>query len=78
MQCIVVRQDKKPLTLECFEIIVAFNAKMIDAVGYPKEDGWAPITGLMNPATFQMFSRDYYEEQREKGRSGFDAFYTPL
>jgi len=77
--CLVIRKDKKPLTLEVIETIVAFHWKLLrDCYGYPEEDGWAPLQGLMHPAVFQMFSRDYYREQHEKGRVGFDPFFEPL
>ena len=73
-----MRKDKKPLTLEALETMVAFNIKILDAAGYPEHHGWAPPAELMNPATFQMFSRDYYAEQRKKERPGFDEFFAPL
>jgi hypothetical protein len=78
IQCVVVRQDKRPLKREVIETIIAFHAKLLNAVGFPECDGWAPTKDLMNPATFQMFSRDYYKEQSKKSRPGFDAFFTPL
>ena len=53
-------------------------AKVINAAGYPAYDGWAPLLDLANPATFQMFSRDYYNKESEKGRLGFDKFFYPL
>ena len=49
-----------------------------DAWGYPQEDGWAPLDALMTPASFQLFSRKYFEEQNEKGRPGFDPLFAPL
>jgi hypothetical protein len=67
------------LTLEVIETIVAFHWKLLrDCWGYPEEDGWASLQGLMHPAVFQMFSRDYYKEEHEKGRVGFDPFFEPL
>ncbi|KZT29102.1 hypothetical protein NEOLEDRAFT_1056884 [Neolentinus lepideus HHB14362 ss-1] len=76
--CIVVRQDRRPLTRQTIETMWQFAAKLIDAFGYPTDDGWAPVKSLMVPAYWQMFSRDYYEEQQKKGRVGFDSFWEPL
>jgi hypothetical protein len=56
----------------------AYTQMLIDSVGYPEYDGWAPVRGLINPAGFQLFSREYYEKQREKGRLGFERFWSPL
>ena len=77
-QCILARRDHRPLTREAAETMWRWAAKILNAAGHPTDDGWAPLTELVNPATFQMFSRDYYESQREKGRIGFDPFFRPL
>ncbi|PFH45906.1 hypothetical protein AMATHDRAFT_51402 [Amanita thiersii Skay4041] len=76
--CILARKDHKSLTKETIEAVWKWTAKIIDAAGYPTYDGWAPIRGLVNPATFQMFTRDYFKEQKAKGRKGFDEFWNPL
>jgi len=76
--CILARRDHRPLTREAAEMMWKWAAKVINAAGYPSDDGWAPLLDLSNPATFQMFSRDYYDEQNEKGRLGFDQFFYPL
>jgi ABC-type glycerol-3-phosphate transport system substrate-binding protein len=77
-QCILVRRDKKFLPLETAQAVFAYIKKLLDAAGYPPEDGWAPVHELMTPAAFQSHSRDYYEAQRNKGRSGFAPFWSPL
>jgi uncharacterized protein YyaL (SSP411 family) len=77
-QCIIVRQDRKPLTRETIETIYRFTEKLIEGAGYPEYDGWAPIRSFVTPASFQFFSRDYYKSQHEKGRPGFDSFFKPL
>jgi hypothetical protein len=56
----------------------AYTSKLLNGAGYPESDGWAPIRELITPAVFQLFSRDYYEKQREKGRLGFEQFWSPL
>jgi hypothetical protein len=45
------------LQVEVIETIIAFHAKLINAIGYREYEGWAPVKGLMNLATFKMFSR---------------------
>ncbi|KAF8069896.1 ectomycorrhiza-upregulated zf-MYND domain-containing protein [Lyophyllum atratum] len=77
-QCIVVRKDRKPLTLQVIETILEFHRSIIDGFGYPKDDGWAPVREYMTKASFQIFSRNYYKQQDEKGRPGFSEFYAPL
>ncbi|KAJ3558332.1 hypothetical protein NM688_g992 [Phlebia brevispora] len=79
--CIIYREDGKPLTKETIETIWAFHATvLIDALGYPEGDGWAPapVRQLCNAASFQHFSRGYFREQQEKGRPGFDRLFVPL
>jgi hypothetical protein len=68
MCCGTTRQEA--LDLEVIETIVAFNTKIFRAFRYPEDDGWAPVIGLMNPATFQMFSRDYYITRSIRRRKG--------
>ncbi|KIL70459.1 hypothetical protein M378DRAFT_156600 [Amanita muscaria Koide BX008] len=75
---ILARRDHRPLTREAAEMMWKWASKIIHAAGFGTYDGWGPLEGLVNPATFQMFSRDYYERQTEKGRLGFDSFYHPL
>lgn len=75
---IVVRQDRKPLTLQVMETILEFHKSLINGFGYPESDGWAPTHQYITKASFQFFSRSYYQQQDEKGRPGFDAFYEPL
>ncbi|TFK53481.1 ectomycorrhiza-upregulated zf-MYND domain-containing protein [Heliocybe sulcata] len=78
--CIVVRQDRRPLTRQAIEAMWQFTAKLIDGFGYARDSdcGWAPVQSVMTPASWQIFSRDYYQQQREKGRVGFDKFWEPL
>ncbi|KDQ60401.1 hypothetical protein JAAARDRAFT_32798 [Jaapia argillacea MUCL 33604] len=76
--CLILRRDKRPLTRETIEVVFKFCAKMINGADYPESDGWAPIGELATPAAFQMFSRDYYAQQKAKGREGFDRFFVPL
>jgi hypothetical protein len=58
--------------------VFAYTEMLIDGAGYPEYHGWAPIRELITPAVFQLFSRNYYEKQREKGRLGFEQFFSPL
>ncbi|KIP02580.1 hypothetical protein PHLGIDRAFT_78944 [Phlebiopsis gigantea 11061_1 CR5-6] len=77
--CILHRADRRPLTRETAETLWKWIAMLMsDAWGYPEDGGWAPASDLFAPAPWQLFSRQYYREQREKGRKGFTNFYAPL
>ncbi|EPQ57124.1 hypothetical protein GLOTRDRAFT_38618 [Gloeophyllum trabeum ATCC 11539] len=78
LQCIIVRHDRRPLTREAIEAMWQFTAKVINGAGYPTSDGWVPVRSLVTTAYWQVFSRDYYKEQKGKGRAGFDEFWEPL
>ncbi|KIK56579.1 hypothetical protein GYMLUDRAFT_263530 [Collybiopsis luxurians FD-317 M1] len=75
-ECIVVREDRKPLTMALLETIYKFIS---DLFNYPiREAGWAPWTGLLNPSVWQKFGIKYYEEQKSAGRQGFGYFFPPV
>ncbi|KAJ6617068.1 ectomycorrhiza-upregulated zf-MYND domain-containing protein [Mycena sp. CBHHK59/15] len=76
--CFVMRKDRKPLTRETIETIWAFHSKIISSNAVPGGQGWAPIRGVMNPATFQLFSQDYWKQQSEKNTPGFFPLWKPL
>jgi len=54
------------LTLQVIETILAFHEKLIDGYGYFESEGWAPMQDAITAATFQMFSRDYYNNTRKE------------
>ncbi|KIK56575.1 hypothetical protein GYMLUDRAFT_263528 [Collybiopsis luxurians FD-317 M1] len=75
-ECIVMREDRKPLTMALLEAIYRFISHLMS---YPiLETGWAPWTGLLNPSVWQMFGKKYYEEQQSAGRQGFGYFFPPV
>lgn len=41
-------------------------------------DGWCSMRTQFTPQAFQLFSRRYFREQREKGRDGFNGPFVPL
>ena len=41
-------------------------------------DGWKPLREHLTPVAFQLFSKMYFREQREKGRAGFEGPFVPL
>lgn len=60
------------------ETIWKWHSIILNAFGYPESDGWAPAKELLMRAPWELFSRQYYKEQEEKGRLGFNEFWSPL
>ncbi|KAI0344145.1 ectomycorrhiza-upregulated zf-MYND domain-containing protein [Trametopsis cervina] len=71
--CIVFREDHKPLTREVLEAVWKFHATLLGSVVWETDKWVSP----MNPATWQFFVREYYDEQRQKGREGFPMLNAP-
>ncbi|KAF5390835.1 hypothetical protein D9757_004452 [Collybiopsis confluens] len=74
-ECVVMREDREPLTMQLLETIYSFNKYLLS---YPIIDkGWAPWQGLLNPSVWQYYAMKYYEEQKAEGRPGFSYFLPP-
>ncbi|KAJ3885622.1 putative zf-MYND domain-containing protein [Lentinula edodes] len=78
-ECIVIREDRKPLTRELLETIYSFVVHFMD---YPIDDveqeSWARWDGLLNPSVWHFFARKYYQKQSEEsGRNAFH-YFSPL
>ncbi|KAF9061723.1 hypothetical protein BDP27DRAFT_1234707 [Rhodocollybia butyracea] len=73
-ECIVVREDGKPLTRELLEALYSF---IVDLMAYPgiTNEAWASWQGLLAPSVWQMYARKYYQAQNNAGRLGFDDFF---
>ncbi|KAL7278083.1 hypothetical protein ACG7TL_008053 [Trametes sanguinea] len=70
--CIVVRRDRKLLTLEAIEIIYKFHARLINDMNYAEGE---PLWDRpLSPEWLREFADEYREEQKRKGRLGFDFF----
>ncbi|KAJ4473039.1 putative zf-MYND domain-containing protein [Lentinula aciculospora] len=81
-ECIVIREDQKPLTKELLEAIYSFVVYLMDYPGIDPEhadrESWAPWEGLLNPSLWHFFTRKYYEAQyRMVCRKNFNKF-SPL
>ncbi|EKM61894.1 uncharacterized protein PHACADRAFT_248801 [Phanerochaete carnosa HHB-10118-sp] len=73
------RKDGKPLTPETFETILEFISIVVqDIASVFVSDGWCPMKEQFTPQAFQLFSRRYFREQREKGRLSFEGPFEPL
>ncbi|KAE9395744.1 hypothetical protein BT96DRAFT_942164 [Gymnopus androsaceus JB14] len=76
-ECIVVREDRKPLTKELLEALFSFNGPYL--MTYPfdeaaQEEVWGPWQHLLNPTVWQIFALKHYDEQYQAGRPGFGCF----
>ncbi|KAJ3800533.1 putative zf-MYND domain-containing protein [Lentinula aff. detonsa] len=72
-ECLVIREDRKPLTQELLETVYSFISHLMS---YPiLDEGWAPWNGLLNPSVWQMYAKEYYEEQEVNGRQNFGRFF---
>ncbi|KAJ3755224.1 putative zf-MYND domain-containing protein [Lentinula raphanica] len=72
-ECLVIREDRKPLTREMLETVYGF---MRHLMSYPiLDEGWASWQGLLNPSVWQMYAKKYYEDQKAAGRQGFGCFF---
>lgn len=79
IQAIAWRKDGKPLTPETFETILEFISVILqDISSVFVGDGWCPMQEQFTPQAFQLFSRRYFREQREKGRLSFEGPFEPL
>ncbi|KAF5390834.1 hypothetical protein D9757_004451 [Collybiopsis confluens] len=75
-ECIVVREDRKPLTMQLLEAIYRFNRHLMS---YPiVDEGWASWHGLLNPSVWQYYAMQYYEKQSAQKRPGFNYFFPPV
>ncbi|KAJ4473009.1 putative zf-MYND domain-containing protein [Lentinula aciculospora] len=75
-ECLVIREDRKPLTRELLEAVYSFISHLMS---YPILDqGWSSWHGLLNPSVWQMYAKKYYEDQENAGRPGFDYYFPPL
>ncbi|KAF4567292.1 hypothetical protein EYR40_006291 [Pleurotus pulmonarius] len=68
---VFIRQDKKLLTREFIETIWKFHSSVKED-SEKAEYNWATVSDLMTREAFQSFQSEYYWEQNEKGRPGFD------
>lgn len=77
--CEAYRADNHLLTPETLETVLQYCLTVLrDGASAPHTDDWPAPRAYFTPAAFQLFSRSYFREQRDKGRVGFDGPFVPL
>ncbi|KAI9059409.1 hypothetical protein FKP32DRAFT_1596322 [Trametes sanguinea] len=72
--CIVVRRDRKLLTLQAIKIIYKFHAHLLNTINDERSEDDPCWVRPLSPEWLREFADGYREEQTRQGRLGFDYF----